>query len=59
MWPFRKKKSELERQRDFLNMVIRDVTYGQVNELKLEPPKPETKVLHVIDNVLKDIRRRA
>ena len=59
MWPFRKKKSVVEREREFLNMVIRDVTYGQVQELKLEPPQPEVKVLRVIDSVLKDIKRSA
>ena len=58
MWPFRKRKSEVERQREFLNMIIRDVTYGQIQELKLEPPKPEAKVLRIVERVLKEVNRR-
>jgi len=54
-WWRRKRKTELQRQREFLQTVMRSVTYDPNFELKLEPPNPNRMVDQTVGRTLDQI----
>jgi len=59
MWPFRKKISQEEKEREFLLRVMQAVSNtGEV--LNLQPPKSnlEAKVLQIIESILKEVEEK-